>query len=368
MILKVHKKKRLLVLEAVPARKNISSYLFGFSRAFPQSTVFDATVINLETHNRFSDLFTLWDTLMRRRKYDAVILLHSIFASGLKLPLRWRNLLRCIGVPIVYFVANEYYRMPAKMDFARDMDVSLLISQCLSEDVLNLYRNHLGCKAIGLPNTGFNEDSFEPGPPIAARPVDIGYRMVPGPPSFGHWEREDIALVVEKAAKGRFVTDISLRWEDRFGLKAWANFLQNCKTQLSVASGGDIFELTDKTLLKAVDLVNANPEASREEIATVYPPLADRIPLRTISSRMVEAAATKTPQIMYPEDIGIPLEPDIDYIALEKDHSNLKSVMDRVADYRFLETIAQNCFEKIREHVNYERIFCKLDSALDEIL
>ncbi len=71
---------------------------------------------------------------------------------------------------------------------------------------------------------------------------------------------------------------------------------------------------------------------------------------------------------MYPEEIGIPLKADVDYIALEKDHSNLNSVMDRVADHQFLNTIAQNCYQKMKKYVSYENIFIKLDRALDEIL
>lgn len=364
--MKNHQRKRLLVLEATPTNKNASSYLFGFSRAFKQSSIFDVNVVNVVTHNPFNERYNRWGSLIGR-KYHAVIMLHSIFSTALKLPPRWCDSLRRMGVPIVYFIANEYYRMPSKMDFAQEMKISLLVSQCFSEQVLNIYCDHLGCKVIGLPNTGFDSISFKPGPPISMRPIDIGYRMMPGLVSFGHWEREDIAEVVEKAARERYVTDISLEAKDRFGLKDWEFFLQHCKTQLTVASGGNIFELNDKTFLDAFNFVQANPNATREEIETVYPPVSERIPLRTLSARMIEAAATKTPQIMYPEDVGIDLEPDVDYIALEKDHSNLNDVMDRVNDYEFLELIAQNCFEKLQEQTSYERTFAKLDNVLNEL-
>ena len=361
------RRKRLLVLQAVSSRKLAFSYLYGYPNAFKRSPLFDATVVDVATHNPFQERFYRWGALIGRT-YDAAVMLHSIFSSTLKMPARWRDALHKLGVPIVFFIGNEFYRMPAKMDFAREMDIALLVSQCFSEQVLNLYRDHLGCRVIGLPNTGFDTDRFAPGGPIETRPIDIGYRMMPGLASFGHWEREDIATAVEEAAKGRFVTDISLRVEDRFGPKAWEAFLQNCKTQLSVASGGNIFELDDTTLWRAFNLTQANPNASREEIAAVYPPESERVPLRTLSSRMIEAAATKTPQIMYPEDLGIPLEPDRDYIALEKDHSNLSDVMDRLEDHSFLETIAQNGFDKVKQHTSYDRIFEQFDETLDDLV
>ncbi|WP_156176881.1 hypothetical protein [Kiloniella spongiae] len=344
-------------------KKDAPSYISGYSNAFKRSTLFDVTVVNVETHNPLSERFNRWSALAGR-KFDAVILLHSIFSSALKLPPRWRDALRSLRSPIVYFIANEYYRMPEKMKFAQELNVSLLVSQCFSERVLDLYRNRLGCMAIGLPNTGFDKKCFSPGGAISERPIDIGYRMVPGHPSFGHWEREDIAVAVEKAAEGRYITDISLKIEDRFGLAGWGRFLQNSKTQLAVASGGNIFELDDKTLMRTSDLIKSHPRATREEIAAVYPPKSEWIPLRTLSSRIIEAAATKTPQIMYHEKLGTSFEPDIDFIALHKDHSNLSDVMDRVTDYPFLELVANNCFKKLKDHMSYDRIFTKLDTAL----
>ena len=81
---------------------------------------------------------------------------------------------------------------------------------------------------------------------------------------------------------------------------------------------------------------------------------------------MIEVA-TKTPQIMYREELGIPLLPDYDYIELKKDHSNMTEVMDRVSDAQFLETIAENCFVKLKEHTNYEKLFTELYFAIEEV-
>ena len=361
------RKKRLLVLHASTQRHaSFYLYLYGYPRAFARTEVFDAAVVNVVTSNPVMERLGRWRAVLGGT-YDAVVLLHSIFSSSLALPPRWRDTVKRLGAPVVFFVGNEYYRMPAKMAFAKDMDVTLLVSQCLSERILRLYRDHLGCNVIGLPNAGFDAETFPPGPPTETRPIDIGYRMMPGWPYFGHWEREDIAAAVEQGANGHFVTDISLDPKDRFPAQQWRAFLQNCKTQLSVASGSNIFELDDSTVLKVCDFWRSNPHASREQIAALYPPRGQWTPLRTVSSRMIEAAATKTSQIMYPEEIGIPLRPDVDYIALRRDHANLDEVLVRISDTGFLEHVAANCFELFSEETSYSKIFSDLNNALGDM-
>ena len=363
----MRKRKRLLVLEAIPDKATAASYHFGYTAAFANSELFDVTIANVITHNFFYEKVNRWSHIFGKT-FDAIVLMHSTFASSQKIPKRWMETLRKMNIPIVWFIGNEFYRMPQKMQFAEENSISILVSQCFSDQVLAIYKERLGCKVIGMPTAAFDTKEYSLGPPISERPIDIGYRMMPGPASFGHWEREDIADAVSAAANGRYITDISMRVEDRFNAKGWKRFLQKCKTQLSVASGGNIFELSDTTLMKSFEYTEKYPNATREEIATTFPPKDEWVPLRTLSSRMVEAAATGTPQIMYAESLGIELRPGHDFIELRKDHDNLNDVMDRVGDVAYLEEVARNCFVSMRKQMTYEIVLGKFDKELDDIL
>jgi hypothetical protein len=360
-------RKRLLVLHAVEEKNRTSSYQTSYIHSLKETPVFDCTIVNVVTADPIRERWNRWRHIWWAQ-YDAVLLLHSIFASTLKLSKRWIDATQDLDVPVVFFINNEFYRMPQKMSFAKEVRTSLIVSQCFSKQVLDVYSEALGCPAIGLPNVCFDLRAFPLGSPIGDRLIDVGYRMMPGPASLGHWEREDIAAIFEQKAADRFKLDISLDPKERFTPREWSRFLRRCRTQLCVASGGDIFELSDETLWRTFNFTKANPNASRAEIEALFPPVEQRIPLRTLSSRMIEAASSGTAQIMYEYDIGLNFEPDVHYIALKKDHSNMSDVLDRVADNGYLSEIASNCFRDLQHQTSSDVTFSKLDRALDNLL
>ncbi len=360
--------KKLLILHSSELSNNSASYIFGYIDAFKKSKIFSAKILNIVTHNPFSERTNRWSIFFK--KFDAIVLLHSVFASSKpKITDRWLSEIKKRKIPIIFFIANEFYKMPQKIEFARELNISLLVTQCFSKKVIDLYKSALNCDVIGLPNTIFDEDKFKSRLKIKDRPIDIGYRMMPTPPSFGHWDRENIAEVFTKVTKKtELKTDISMNIQDRLGWKEWTDFLKNSKTQLCVPSGGNIFELTDKTVLRVLSAIKKKPNLSRKEISKLYPPKKNWVPLRTLSSRMIEAAAAKSVQIMYYEDIGIPLIPNKDFIELNKDHSNVHKILEMINDTNLLEKIAENCFKKIKKYSSQEKVFADLDKRLNQII
>ena len=362
----VNKPCRLLVLHANDPKNTTSSYITGYIAGFKSSPLVKPTIVNVITHDPLSERWNRWGNTLFRQ-YDAIILLHTIFASSLKLSEKWKRTIQKIDKPVIFFLCNEFYRMAPKMDFVQDLGVNVLVSQCVLPGVLALYQNHVGCRVIGLPNTIYNEESFPPGPALAERPIDLGCRTVPGPASLGHYERQDIANVFLHSAKHRLKLDISLSPEDRLTPPQWAAFLRRSKAQLSVASGGNILELHDTTVTKVHEFLLKNPDATRDEIDKLFPPEKDRVKSRILSPRMVEAASSKTVQIMYKEDIGFDFQPDHDYLMLERNHSNLEEIIDKLSNFDVMEEIAQNCRETIKKQTNAHVIISRLLTEIDTI-
>jgi hypothetical protein len=358
------KRKKLLILYATRQATSSLSYTYAYPRAFASSKLFDVTLCNYGANPLTRRLDRLRVSKVRE-PFDAVLLLHT---TGEPLYEFWRKTLRQVGAPIVWFIGNEHRGLPSKMAFAEHVGISMLVTQSLSDEVRQVYHNRLGCPVLGLPVVGYSEEAYPSGPAFEEREIDIGYRVFPGPPWLGHWEREDIAQAVSSAASGIFKTDISLRSEDRLGQPAWCAFLRKCKTQLCVSAGGEFFELDDGTRLKVEALLKHNPSASREEICAVFPDRKDSVRLRVLNSRMMEAAATRTPQIMYRDTFDGPLAADRDYIPLNKDHSNIDDVLSRLKDYSFLREIAENCAQSFRDFASYDMIFSKLDNALADLV
>ena len=80
----------------------------------------DYTQFFYEKVNRWSHIFG--------KTFDAIVLMHSTFASSQKIPKRWMETPRKMNIPIVWFIGNEFYRMPQKMQFAEENSISILVS------------------------------------------------------------------------------------------------------------------------------------------------------------------------------------------------------------------------------------------------
>ena len=117
--------------------------------------------------------------------------------------------------------------------------------------------------------------------------------------------------------------DISLAASDRFSEPEWAGFLNRCKGQLGTEAGGDYFDLDDTTR-KAVNAYAAeHPAAPFSEIFDrFFRDYHNPVPLRILSGRNIEAAGTRTAQMLFEGRYDGLFEPDEHYIPLKKDFSN----------------------------------------------
>jgi len=269
--------------------------------------------------------------------------------------------------PKVLFVGNEYKLMPEKIAFARSLHTALLISQLGSPDAHALYRDALGCGVVGIPNTGFDPSVFAPRRAWDEREVDLGYRAYASPLYLGHDERRELAACVREAApRHGLTTDISLSPDARFDEHGWAAFLNRCRGQIGSEAGGDRFELTDETRMRVNAYLADHPEATAPEIRERFftePSVSGR----ALSGRVVEAAATKTVQILLEGEYGGFFEPDVHYLCLRKDFANLDDVLDRFRDRAASERIADAAFEVVSAELTYDRLVRRLHAAIEPL-
>jgi hypothetical protein len=362
--MKKNNPKRLLILYSANRKTRKLSYVYEYPEAFKSSEYFDVTLANYGKGSirRWIDRLRVG---LSRKTFDAIVMLHTVSESSHGY---WAETFDKLGAPVVWFIGNEHRGQPSKMDFAKHAKVSMLVSQSISTDVHKVYSQHLDIPVIGMPVVCYNSDYFFPGPELNERPIDLGYRAFPGPAWLGHWQREDIAQTFLEHAQDQLKLDISLRTEDRFSRQQWRHFLQMCKAQLCVPAGGDFFELTDETRLKVEAYLKKNPKAERKQLEELFPDPANAPPLRVMNSRLLEAAATRTPQVMYKMNFEAPLIPDEDYIGLNLDHSNIDDVIRQLQDHSRLKVIAENCSKKLSKFANYKKYMAHFNNALEENL
>ena len=303
-------------------------------------------------------------------KADAVVLLHSIFSNEPLLSRRELDRVARSPAPKAVFLGNEYKLMPEKMEFAEAANASLVVSQLSSPDALALYRERLRCAVVGIPNTGFDPDVFAPTSPPLARPIAVGYRGFANPLYLGHDERTEIAARVGAAARARgLVTDISLDAADRFDEAGWAAFLNSCRGQIGSEAGADYFELTDVTRDRVRAYERAYPGASLPEIrAACFEDGRSVVSGRALSGRIVEAAATKTAQILLEGEYGGFFRPGEHYVPLRHDFSNVEEALDRLCDDAECIRIADAAYEVARAELTYEHLLDRFHDALVEVI
>lgn len=299
-------------------------------------------------------------------KADAIVFLHSVFSNSCHLVASDIALFRKMKPLKVFFIGNEYKLIPEKMRLCEDLAIDLLISQSNSQRVHDLYRERLGCKVGFMPNTGFDPKVFKPVIPFKKRPIDIGYRSLHSPLYLGHDERKEISeffthLCKEKGLK----SDISLDPSDRLGVGAWAAFLDRCKAQIGTEAGGDYFELNDESRLKINAYCRSHSDATIEDINQLFfKDYKNAVPIRIISGRNVEAAATGTIQILFEGEYGGFLKPDEHYIALKKDFSNIEEVFSKFGDEYYCIRVIDNARQLALEQFTYDKLLDRFCSIL----
>lgn len=354
---------RLLVLVADSPANATLSYQHGWPRHLSRDPRYDCTVVNLQDRSWGA---RLGRAALRWARFDTVVLLHSVFSNACALTGWTFDAIRSNPAPKVFFIGNEYKLMPEKMAFCEALGLRLLVTQSHSDRVQSLYRERLGCAVVEIPNTGWDPDIFKSERPRADRPIDLGYRSLASPLYLGHNERvETIEAFRAAAMRQGLSVDLSLRAEDRFDERGWAAFLNSCKGQLGTEAGGDYFELTDETRRRVNTYLQTHPGAPIEEIREhFFRDYRDPVPIRILSSRNVEAAATRTVQLLLEGEYGGYFRPGVHYIEVKRDYSNVDDAIRQLKDAALCDEISDRAFQLVSEQLTFPRLVDRFDASL----
>jgi hypothetical protein len=358
---------RVILVYAEAAASRTLSYHTGWPKWFARSRRFECLPVNLLERGARARLGAV--RTLRRRDADAIVLLHSVFSNEPHLGGRAFAAVAANPLPKALFLANEYKDMPAKLRFAQQLGISLLVTQSTHADVQGLYRERLpGVAVTGIVNAGVDLELFAARTPVHERPIDIGYRSYEAPWYLGHVERSRIAAeVVARSAALR--TDISLDEDARFGAVEWAAFLDSCRAQLGCEAGTDYLELDDRSRLAVNAYLAERPDATFDEVYDrFFRDYRDPVSGRVLSARVAEAAATGTVQILVEGHYDGYFEPDVHYIPLRKDFSNVDEALAKLQDAELAAGMAARARDVATSELRYERLVDRFADDLDALL
>ncbi len=342
------------------------SYFTDWLDAFVAERTLDVVAANLAT--------PLGRRRLRRHiaDVDLVVLLHSVVGDSLAEIRRLASVLDARRGPLVAYVSNEV-SLPTqpfadKLAILRELGPDIIGTQLLLETSQWLYAEVSGARVVAMPHA-LNPSAFHADVPQAQRPLDIGFRGARYLPHVGDDERNRIIDFFASTPPPGLAVDV--RTNASYGRKGWAAFLNSTRATIGAESGAvymrrddEILDRTEAELgVSSRDLRararlrplhrylprpvknalrrGADRAAGRSHapaavtvgpLAAAPTPPAGTMSGKCISSRHFDAIGTETCQILLPGRYNDLLQPDVQYLALERDFSNLDEVLGHFRD------------------------------------
>lgn len=194
--------------------------------------------------------------------------------------------------------------------------------------------------------------------PIAERPIVIGYR---GRDLRGHYgslgfDKYEIGRRMREVCIERGIPhDIEMSEEKRIYGDGWYDFVGQCRSILGTESGSNVFDFDGSLEIKYQELKALRGEAPRyDEFRHYTDPREHQIQMGQISPRIFEAAALRTPMVLYRGSYSGIISPGEHYIALERDFSNLETVLGQLEDIDKLAMLADRTHEHLVGSGSYD--------------
>jgi hypothetical protein len=179
---------------------------------------------------------------------------------------------------------------------------------------------------------------------VAYRGRDIGARYG----RLGFEKYEIGRRIIEICAARGIPHDIAMDDASRIYGDAWYRFLGSSRTMLGSESASNAFDFDGDLDEEIKAFKRTHRRLPRyEEIKHILDPLEAPFNVGQISPRVFECAVMMTPMVLFRGSYSHAMEPDVHYIALEKDFSNANAILSRLDDLEYLQGFADRAYERL---------------------
>ena len=300
------------------------SYIGDWREAFLESPDLNVEVCNI------NNLVHYGRCLRNIRNYDLIIVSHAATGDDMTVLQRTRHWFRGRNAKMAVFIGNEYDYFADKIDFIRAVGADYICGQLPHEASSYLYEGCDGSEIIDMPHA-LNPKVYNL-LPEGRREVDVGFIGDIYKPFIGDRERTDLIewFEAEGAGHGLFC-DIR---RQRVARSDWNIFLNRCHGIIGAESGTYYLNDHGKLLERAKNYnLFENPEASFSDVLDMfYKDKPRNVSGKCISSRHFEPIGTKTCQLLLEGNYNGILKPDVHYIEIKRDMSNIQDAIARFKD------------------------------------
>jgi spore maturation protein CgeB len=245
--------------------------------------------------------------------------------------------------------------MPEKINFIKNTDADFVASQLPKDAAMWLYGDCTKSKVLVVPHA-LNSTAYSAYKDPDQRRIDIGFVGDRYSLAIGDIERTKLIEYFAKNDLRQTVnTNIRLGRKIRLPRAKYIKFLNSIRGTIGAESGTYYLEKTDKTQKKVEAFLSRYPKATFEEVYDrFFKDYSNPVNGKAISSRHFEPIGTKTCQILLEGRYNDILEPDVHYISLKRDYSNVDGVMERFRDKDLVRKITDEAYEYTMDSHTYE--------------
>lgn len=208
--------------------------------------------------------------------------------------------------------------------------------------------------------------------PLSERATLIAYRGRDIGAKYGRlgFEKYEIGRrMIEECERAGVAHDIAMDEKSRIYGDAWFDFVGSSRAMLGSESGSNAFDFDGK-LSRLIDWsVKKNGRSPNYlEMRELIDPVEEWFDVGQISPRIFECALMRTPMILFRGSYSGAIEPDVHYIALEKDFSNAQDILSKLDDISYLKGFADRAYDRLIRsgEYGYSTFGKKLQGIIEE--
>jgi hypothetical protein len=311
-------------------------------------------------------------------KFDIIIIHYSIYVLGENyIDASWRDAIACSSAYKVQFIQDEYRTVFAFHARMRELKIDVLYTCIPETEIEKVYpiEKLSGFKKINNL-TGYVPEYFEKRKPDFSkkRTIDVGYRGREGLWWLGSLFQEKSIIgreFLRYAQNNGIKCDISSREQDRIYGKEWLRFLDNCRCTLGTESGASVIDFTGEIEKNVKKYCKNHSKATFKEVQTLFlKDLEGKVRMNQISPRAFEAIGCGCCQILFEGEYSGILKPDIHYIPLKKDFSNISEVIQKIKDESLVKKMVLRAYEDIiaTRDYSYKTFVEAVDRQIEEFI
>lgn len=278
-----------------------------------------------------------------------------------------------ISCPKIALPQDEYDHSEVLEDWLSELGATVVFT-CFPDQIKTLYPRLHDKIEFRPSHAGFIDENvaqaFESQiVPLAQRPVDIVYRATQLPfwfGSHGQLKHEIGTLVAERSKTLGLKTDISTQPNDAILGSAWLSFVGSGRAIIGCESGSSVLDRRGEIRDRIQSILKEHPKLSWSDLTSKLPPGWDNFRFFAISPRHLEAAITKTCQILVEGSYSGILEAERHYIPIKRDLSNLNEALSRVKDLKYIEAMTERAYQDIVKSgsLAYRRLTESMESII----